>query len=367
MKQRAEALILGDPYAEDTTTGPLISHEHREKVMHHYRLALQEGAELVTGGNIPDFTTDERLNQGAWISPTIFTGLDDSSATQQQEIFGPVCHITPFSDEDEAIAMANNTDYGLAAAVWTDNLSRGHRVAAQMDVGISWVNTWFLRDLRTPFGGGKMSGIGREGGVHSLDSTLISATCVSNCRGIRMSGLNKGIALKLREAYKQGQVPPIRNHLLENSGDVNTAYDIQDINTSFWLAEGRRIVGRKIGLTSRAVQQQLDVDSPDMGVLFADMAVPSGNTVNLSSMLQPKIEAEVALILGADLDYPACTTADIISAIDYLLPAIEIVDSRVKNWGIKIWDTVADNASSAGFVLGNRPVKLGTLTWPSAA
>ena len=176
-----------------------------------------------------------------------------------------------------------------------------------------------------------------------------------------MSGLNKSIALQLRKAYEQGQVPPIRDHLLENGGDVNTAYDIQDINTSFWLAEGRRIVGRKIGLTSRAVQQQLDVDSPDMGVLFADMAVPSGNTVNLSSMLQPKIEAEVALILGADLDYPACTTADIISAIDYLLPAIEIVDSRVKNWGIKIWDTVADNASSAGFVLGNRPVKLDSL------
>ena len=179
MKQRAEALILGDPYADSTTTGPLISHEHREKVMHHYRLAVQEGAELVTGGNIPDFTTDERLNQGAWISPTIFTGLNDSSATQQQEIFGPVCHITPFSDEDEAIAMANNTDYGLAAAVWTDNLSRGHRVAAQMDVGISWVNTWFLRDLRTPFGGGKMSGIGREGGVHSLDFySHISNLCI---------------------------------------------------------------------------------------------------------------------------------------------------------------------------------------------
>ncbi len=177
MKKRAEALVLGDPYDPNTTTGPLISHDHRHKVMHHYQLALQEGAQLVTGGNIPSFGS--ALDEGAWIAPTIYTGLADDSATQQQEIFGPVCHISSFSDEDEAIKRANDSDYGLAGVVWTDNLSRGHRVAAQLDVGISWVNTWFLRDLRTPFGGGKMSGIGREGGVHSLNFySHISNMCI---------------------------------------------------------------------------------------------------------------------------------------------------------------------------------------------
>jgi len=145
--------------------------------MHHYQLALDEGAELITGGNIPRF--DSSLDEGAWISPTIYTRLDDNTATQRQEIFGPVCHISPFHDEDEAIARANDSEYGLAGVVWTDNLSRGHRVAAQLEVGISWVNTWFLRDLRTPFGGEKHSGIGREGGVRSLDFySHVSNLCI---------------------------------------------------------------------------------------------------------------------------------------------------------------------------------------------
>ncbi len=173
-----------------------------------------------------------------------------------------------------------------------------------------------------------------------------------------MTNFNKEIAEQLRAAYEQGVIFPIRDVLLEAEGDVSTAYDIQDINTEFWLSQGRRIVGRKIGLTSKAVQQQLGVDSPDMGVLFADMAVPSGDSVQLSSMLQPKIEAEVALVMAKDLNQPMSTTADIISAVDYVLPAIEIVDSRIESWNIKIWDTVADNGSSAGFVLGNTPVKL---------
>jgi len=173
-----------------------------------------------------------------------------------------------------------------------------------------------------------------------------------------MTALNKQIAIQLREAYQQGVVSPIRDVLLEAGGDLSTAYDIQDINTQYWVSEGRRIVGRKIGLTSKAVQQQLGVDTPDMGVLFADMAVPSGESVDISSMLQPKIEAEVALVLATDLDHSVSTAADIISAVDYVLPAIEIVDSRVEKWNIKVWDTVADNASSAGYVLGNSPAKL---------
>lgn len=106
---------------------------------------------------------------GAWVEPTIWTGLPDDSVVIHEEIFGPCCHIRPFDTEAEAVAIANNTQYGLATTIWTRDLSRAHRVAANVDVGITWVNSWFLRDLRTPFGGSKQSGIGREGGVHSLE------------------------------------------------------------------------------------------------------------------------------------------------------------------------------------------------------
>ena len=147
--------------------GPLISHEHREKVNAYYALAAELGAETVTGGGVPSFG-DER-DEGAFIEPTIFTGLGEESRVQKEEIFGPVCHITPFDDEDEAVAMANDTEYGLASVVWTTDLSRGHRVSQAMEAGINWVNCWFLRDLRTPFGGMGLSGIGREGGQHALN------------------------------------------------------------------------------------------------------------------------------------------------------------------------------------------------------
>ena len=106
---------------------------------------------------------------GYWVEPTIWTGLAEDSPIIKEEIFGPCCHIQPFDTEAEAIALANDTKYGLATAIWTTNASRAHRVAEKIDVGISWVNCWFLRDLRTSFGGSKQSGIGREGGVHSLE------------------------------------------------------------------------------------------------------------------------------------------------------------------------------------------------------
>ena len=147
--------------------GPLISAEHRDKVVSYYAMAKESGANVVTGGGVPEFGDDR--DGGAYVQPTIFTGLAEDSRVQKEEIFGPVCHITPFDDEDEAIAMANDTDYGLASVVWTTDLSRGHRVSQKMEAGINWVNCWFLRDLRTPFGGSKQSGIGREGGVHSLE------------------------------------------------------------------------------------------------------------------------------------------------------------------------------------------------------
>ena len=109
------------------------------------------------------------LSGGCWIEPTIWTGLGDESAINREEIFGPCCHIRPFDEEAEAVTLANDTPYGLCCTLWTENLSRAHRVSAQMETGLTWVNCWFLRDLRTPFGGAKQSGIGREGGVHSLE------------------------------------------------------------------------------------------------------------------------------------------------------------------------------------------------------
>ena len=115
---------------------------------------------------MPDFG-DER-DQGCYIEPTIIMGLEDNDRVNQEEIFGPICHISIFDDEDEIIERVNATNYGLAASLWTENLSRAHRVSPQLAVGIVWVNTWFLRDLRTAFGGVKLSGIGREGGQHSM-------------------------------------------------------------------------------------------------------------------------------------------------------------------------------------------------------
>jgi aminomuconate-semialdehyde/2-hydroxymuconate-6-semialdehyde dehydrogenase len=167
LKRKAESLHLGSPLGKSTDLGPLISSQHREKVLSYYRLAREEGATLVTGGSIPTFGND--LDKGFYVQPTIYTGLSESARCVKEEIFGPVCHIAPFDTEEEAVNMANDTKYGLAASIWTTNLKRGHRVAQQMNVGITWVNCWFLRDLRTPFGGAGLSGIGREGGVHSLN------------------------------------------------------------------------------------------------------------------------------------------------------------------------------------------------------
>ena len=167
LKQKAEAYVMGWPADAKTNMGPLISKQHREKVLSYYALAREEGATVVTGGGIPKFG-DARDN-GAYVQPTLWTGLPETARTVKEEIFGPCAHIAPFDKEEEAIAMANDTRYGLASTVWTTNLSRGHRVAQAMECGIAWVNCWFLRDLRTPFGGAKLSGIGREGGLHSLN------------------------------------------------------------------------------------------------------------------------------------------------------------------------------------------------------
>lgn len=167
MKARTEALKIGWPDEPGVFMGSLISAEHREKVLSYCRLAVEEGATVVTGGGVPHFG-DER-DQGAFMQPTIWTGLGDEARCVREEVFGPVCHIAPFDTEEEVIRRVNDTPYGLAGCVWSDNLSRAHRVSRQFHVGIVWVNTWFARDLRTPFGGSGLSGIGREGGRHSLD------------------------------------------------------------------------------------------------------------------------------------------------------------------------------------------------------
>jgi len=177
LKESAEALTPGDPNDPKTTIGPLISHEHRAKVLSYYTKAKELGANVVTGGGVPEFG-DER-DSGAFVQPTIWTGLGEDAPIVREEIFGPCCHIQPFDSEEEVLALANDNPYGLACAIWTENLSRAHRVASGMDVGIVWVNSWFLRDLRTPFGGSKASGIGREGGVHSLEFyTELSNVCI---------------------------------------------------------------------------------------------------------------------------------------------------------------------------------------------
>ncbi len=167
-------------------------------------------------------------------------------------------------------------------------------------------------------------------------------------------------AEQLRGAAASGKpVAPIRD--LISAGGVDAAYAVQEINTRHALDSGRRLVGRKIGLTSLAVQRQLGVDQPDYGMLFSDMDVPEGIPISLDQVIQPKVEAEIAIVVGRDLLYPDLTTAEMIRAVEYVVPAIEIVDSRVANWDIRIWDTVADNASSGLFVLGAVPRKLEAL------
>lgn len=144
------------------------------------------------------------------------------------------------------------------------------------------------------------------------------------------------------------------------ASDVASAYAIQEINTQRALDAGRRLVGRKIGLTSVAVQKQLGVDQPDYGMLFADMARGEGEEIALADLMQPKIEAEIAFVLGRDLALEQPTVADLFRAIDYAVPALEIVGSRIRDWDIRLIDTIADNASSSLYVLGSRPLPLHT-------
>jgi 2-keto-4-pentenoate hydratase len=167
----------------------------------------------------------------------------------------------------------------------------------------------------------------------------------------------QALARRIRDAYDTGQpCPPLRAEL--QPGDIDAAYAIQQANTDFWLKAGRRLVGRKIGLTAKTVQRQLGVDQPDYGMLFADMLIGDGEEIPLERALQPRVEAEVALVLERDLAHEQPTVADVIMATAYAVPSIEVVGSRIANWDIKIQDTIADNASGALFVLGGPPRRL---------
>jgi len=164
--KKVQGLRVGDPLDPATDLGALISDAHRQKVLSYVALAKEEGGRILTGGKALELPG--RCAHGYFMEPTVIEGLDAHCRTNQEEIFGPVVTLIPFNTEEEAIYIANATPYGLSASVWTQNLARAHRVAAAIEAGIVWVNTWMLRDLRTPFGGVKASGVGREGGFEAL-------------------------------------------------------------------------------------------------------------------------------------------------------------------------------------------------------
>ena len=163
---KVNALRIGDPQDAKSDLGALVSREHFDKVMRCIEQAREEGGRILSGGEA--LTISGRCAEGWFVAPTVIDGLPNDTVTNQQEIFGPVVTLIPFDDEAEALAIANGTGYGLAASLWTTDLSRAHRMATQLEFGIVWINCWLLRDLRTPFGGSKQSGVGREGGVEAL-------------------------------------------------------------------------------------------------------------------------------------------------------------------------------------------------------
>jgi aminomuconate-semialdehyde/2-hydroxymuconate-6-semialdehyde dehydrogenase len=165
--EKVKQLIPGDPLDEKTKIGAVVSQLHQEKILSYIELAKKEGGKILCGGK--KVTLQGDFAGGFYIEPTIIEGLGNTCRTNQEEIFGPVITIAPFETEEDALQSANSTMYGLAAIIWTNDLSRAHRVAARVHAGIVWINCWLLRDLRTPFGGVKASGVGREGGFEALD------------------------------------------------------------------------------------------------------------------------------------------------------------------------------------------------------
>jgi aminomuconate-semialdehyde/2-hydroxymuconate-6-semialdehyde dehydrogenase len=164
--RRTREFSVGDPLESSTRVGAMVSRQHLDKVLGYVRIAESEGGKIATGGNA--ITLSGRCSNGYFMEPTVITGLTQECRTNQEEIFGPIVTIMPFDTEADAIHFANSTAYGLSATVWTENLKRAHRVSAGLKSGVIWVNCWLFRDLRTPFGGMKQSGVGREGGWEAL-------------------------------------------------------------------------------------------------------------------------------------------------------------------------------------------------------
>ncbi len=164
--ERVKKLKIGDPLELSTNVGAVVSERHMEKILSYIELAKEEGGKILTGGN--QVRPEGRCKNGYFVEPTVIENLSYDCRTNQEEIFGPVVSVQPFDTEEEVLKYANSTRYGLSASVWTENLSRAHRIAEHLESGIIWINTWLLRDLRTPFGGVKDSGMGREGGFEAL-------------------------------------------------------------------------------------------------------------------------------------------------------------------------------------------------------
>lgn len=166
--EKASRIKVGDPQDPSTRMGAVVSEQHREKILKHIEIAKEEGGGILCGGFATQPEEIDELSEGYYIQPTVIEGLGSECKTNQEEIFGPVVTIQPFDSEDEAIENANSTKYGLAASIFTNDLKKAHRVAGNLETGIVWINCWLLRDLRTPFGGVKDSGVGREGGFEAL-------------------------------------------------------------------------------------------------------------------------------------------------------------------------------------------------------
>ena len=164
--ERAKKIRLGDPQDPQTEMGAMVSETHMNKVLSYIDLARQEGGRILCGGQRAALAGE--LKNGYFIEPTLIEGLSSEKRVNQEEIFGPVATLIPFDSEESVLKMANSTIYGLSASIWTQNIQRAHRVARHLEAGIVWINTWMLRDLRTPFGGVKDSGVGREGGLEAF-------------------------------------------------------------------------------------------------------------------------------------------------------------------------------------------------------
>jgi aminomuconate-semialdehyde/2-hydroxymuconate-6-semialdehyde dehydrogenase len=164
--KRVRMLKVGDPTSSITNMGAVVSDLHREKVLSYVELAKQEGGTVLCGGEVAE--VGGKFSKGYFLKPTVIEGLSHDCRTNQEEIFGPVVTIMPFETKEEVLMYANSVEYGLSATIWTSNISRAHQMAEEIQAGVVWINCWLLRDLRTPFGGMKASGVGREGGLEAL-------------------------------------------------------------------------------------------------------------------------------------------------------------------------------------------------------